>query len=592
MLLSVVIPCLNERKTIRRAVTSALKALRDAKLPDSEVIVADNGSTDGTLEVLRKMPAVRLVHVPVRGYGAALHWGILHARGAYVLFADADLSYRFSQLRRFLPAIHRQFDVVLGSRFLGEIKPGAMPWMHRYLGTPVLTRLIRWLYGLPVTDSNSGMRAIKRSFYKNMHLRNSGMEWASELLIKTAIYGGQYTEVPITLYADQRNRPPHLAAWADGWRHLKAIFLLKPNSLFVPVPLLLLAAALLHATVPLLLVLLTVAAGLTLAVIAAKLLQYAIDNRPSRLVTLTLRLPLVQVWLVAFTFILAATPYLLRSASTWLLFIWAQLVTYSIWVFFIETIKTHSLNRMPDTLLRTRPKPGHVETAATWSLDPANAPSIGQRIMSTVSWMVRGSQYRLFEQLMRPRPGDRVLDVGARPEESLSDSNFFEKRYPHPGQLTAVSIEDCKPLFDARYPKITFRQVRAGKKLPFADKQFDIVVSWATLEHVGSRDQQRFFLKELLRVGKKTFITTPDGWAPYDPHTSWFFVHWLPSGWYRALCRALGKQFWADEQHLNILSERSLKKLLPKRSGVAILKSKLFSILPAHLIVVQKGRYG
>lgn len=226
--LSIVIPCLNEIDTIALVVDDAyINASRLLPQDEFEVIVADNGSVDGTLTVLRRLSAkCRVVHVPIRGYGAALHWGICMAKGTYVLFADADMSYPFSNTKKLIDlAATKQADLVLGSRLRGTIEPKSMPFLNRYLGTPVLTLLIRILYGLPTSDCNSGMRVVRRDFYERLPMLSPGMEWASELLVRTGLAGGSYFEVPIEFKKDQRGRHPHLARWHDGWRHLKSILL-------------------------------------------------------------------------------------------------------------------------------------------------------------------------------------------------------------------------------------------------------------------------------------------------------------------------------------------------------------------------------
>lgn len=345
MKLSIVIPCLNEAETITRAVRKAAFAGVMSCKDDFEVVVADNGSTDGSVELVKKQGIARVISVPVKGYGAALHWGISKSKGTHVLFADADLSYDFLEVVKFMK-VSPPADLVLGSRFLGEIKPGAMPTLHRYLGTPVLTVLIRLLYSLPVSDSNSGMRMIKRALYKKLLMRNSGMEWASELLIKVALAKGSYAEVPITLWPDQRSRPPHLLSWVDGWRHLKAIILLKPNSLLAGIiPVGILGA---YSSNPELSEVCSVVVfGGLLALLAAKLLQFSIDGTKSLSVSLLLRIPLVLVaGFVSFFYLVCIVLEISEVVE-----LSSYVILFDLWVFHIETIKTHLLHRLPDSLL-------------------------------------------------------------------------------------------------------------------------------------------------------------------------------------------------------------------------------------------------
>src|SRR5271169_6323119 len=212
---SVVIPCLNEAKSISFCVEKALKSFQAAGLR-GEVLVADNGSTDGSIEIAEKLGA-RVVRVEQRGYGAALRAGISAARGAFIIMGDADDSY----------------DVVMGNRFRGEIKPGAMPWHHRYFGNPVLTSVLNLFFHAGIGDSHCGMRGFTRAIYDRMDLRSTGMEFASEFVIKAAQLGARITEIPITLWPDKRGRPPHLRSFRDGWRHLRFMLLYAPNWLFL-----------------------------------------------------------------------------------------------------------------------------------------------------------------------------------------------------------------------------------------------------------------------------------------------------------------------------------------------------------------------
>lgn len=228
--LSVVMPCLNEAETLATCIVKARRGI-DAAGVRGEIIVADNGSTDGSQEIARANGA-RVVDVPTRGYGSALRGGIEAARGELVIMADADDSYDFSALEPFVTKLREGWDVVMGNRFLGGIKPGAMPFKNRYLGNPVLTFIGRLFFDCPVGDFHCGMRAFTRTAYRRMELRTPGMEFASEMVIRSTVAGLKITEVPIFLYPDGRSRPPHLRPWRDGWRHLRFMLLLSPRWLF------------------------------------------------------------------------------------------------------------------------------------------------------------------------------------------------------------------------------------------------------------------------------------------------------------------------------------------------------------------------
>jgi glycosyltransferase involved in cell wall biosynthesis len=228
--ISIVMPCLNEWQTLAACIGKAHTAIETLGM-SGEVVVADNGSTDGSQELARSLGA-RVVDVPVRGYGAALIWGIRSARGRYVVMGDADDSYDFREAVELVERLTEGFDLVVGTRLKGRIMPGAMPWKNRYLGTPVLTAIVNLVYRCQFSDVNCGMRALKRTAFEAMHLESSGMEFASEMLVKAAILGLKTSEVPITLHVDGRDRAPHLRPWADGWRHLKYILLFAPKLLY------------------------------------------------------------------------------------------------------------------------------------------------------------------------------------------------------------------------------------------------------------------------------------------------------------------------------------------------------------------------
>ena len=228
---SVVIPCLNEANSLGVCIEKAQKAFMDAALR-GEVVVADNGSTDGSIEIAQKTGA-RVVPVAQRGYGSALKAGIRAARGAFIVMGDADDSYDFSEVPRFVEEWRKGSEVVMGNRFAGEIKPGAMPWHHKYIGNPGLTALLNVLFRSGIGDSHCGMRGFTRDVFERMDLRSSGMEFASEFVIKAAQIGAKTSEIPITLWKDKRGRPPHLRSFRDGWRHLRFMLLYAPNWLFL-----------------------------------------------------------------------------------------------------------------------------------------------------------------------------------------------------------------------------------------------------------------------------------------------------------------------------------------------------------------------
>jgi len=229
--LTVVMPCLNEAETLAVCVDKALAALRENDIA-GEVVVADNGSTDGSQAIATEHGA-RVVAVPVRGYGAALNAGISAARGRFVLMADADDSYNFAHIPRFLAELRKGADLVMGNRFQGGIGPGAMPVLHRYLGNPVLSKVGRVLFHAPIGDFHCGIRAFSRDAYERLGLRTTGMEFASEMVVKASLLNQKIVEVPTTLQKDGRSRPPHLKTWSDGWRHLRFLLMYSPRWLFL-----------------------------------------------------------------------------------------------------------------------------------------------------------------------------------------------------------------------------------------------------------------------------------------------------------------------------------------------------------------------
>jgi glycosyltransferase involved in cell wall biosynthesis len=229
--LSIVMPCLNEAETLAVCIEKARRSLDELNC-DGEIIVADNGSSDGSQQIAARCGA-RVVHVEAKGYGAALMGGIAASRGKYVIMGDADDSYDFANLGPFVEKLREGYELVMGNRFKGGIKPGAMPPLHRYFGNPLLSGLGRLFFHSPCGDFQCGLRGFSKEAIERLDLRTTGMEFASEMVVKATLGRLRIAEAPTTLSPDGRSRPPHLRTWRDGWRYLRFLLLYSPRWLFL-----------------------------------------------------------------------------------------------------------------------------------------------------------------------------------------------------------------------------------------------------------------------------------------------------------------------------------------------------------------------
>jgi glycosyltransferase involved in cell wall biosynthesis len=232
--LTILMPCLNEEETLASCIQKAKTSVETVG-ECTEILVADNGSTDNSVKIAETLGA-RVVTVKEKGYGSALRGGISAARGKWIVMGDADDSYDFSRISPFVEKLKQGFDLVVGCRLPrggGIIEPGAMPWKHRWLGNPVLSLIGRTFFRCPINDFHCGLRAFSKRAYEKMELQTTGMEFASEMVIKATIKNLKIGEVPITLGKDGRSRPPHLRSWRDGWRHLRFMLLFSPRWLFL-----------------------------------------------------------------------------------------------------------------------------------------------------------------------------------------------------------------------------------------------------------------------------------------------------------------------------------------------------------------------
>lgn len=229
--LSIVMPCLNEEETLEKCINDAKSFLSRTKI-NGEIIIADNGSTDNSINIANKNGA-KVVNVEKKGYGAALRGGIEASNGKYIIFGDSDSSYDFSALDLFIEKLEEGYDLVMGNRFKGGIKKDAMPFLHKYLGNPVLSFIGRLFFNIKIGDFNCGLRGFRKETYFKMNPNTSGMEFALEIVVKAALYKMKITEVPTILYPDGRSRSPHLRTWHDGWRDLRFLLLFSPKWLFL-----------------------------------------------------------------------------------------------------------------------------------------------------------------------------------------------------------------------------------------------------------------------------------------------------------------------------------------------------------------------
>ncbi len=229
--LSIIMPCLNEAETLAACINKANYWLKANKV-SGEVIIGDNGSTDGSQQIALSLGA-KVIDVPRKGYGAALMGAIEAANGKFIIMGDSDDSYDFSQLDLYIQELRNGYDLVMGNRFKGGIMPGAMPFLHRYLGNPVLSFIGRLFFNCPVKDFHCGLRGFRQDLVNLLDLKTTGMEFASEMVVKSTLNKLKITEVPTILSKDGRSRPPHLRTWRDGWRHLRFLLIYSPRWLFL-----------------------------------------------------------------------------------------------------------------------------------------------------------------------------------------------------------------------------------------------------------------------------------------------------------------------------------------------------------------------
>src|SRR4030095_2449194 len=229
--LSVVMPCLNEAQTLELCV-KRVKDTFTRHCINGEIVIGDNGSTDGSQSIARSLGA-RVVDVKEKGYGAELRGAFEAARGRYIVMGDSDASYDFAEIPNYLKRLREGQELVMGNRFAGGIRPGAMPWKNKWIGNPILSGIGRLFFRIPIRDFHCGIRGFSKAAIDSLDLRSTGMEFASEMVVKARLHGLKIAEVPATLSPDGRGRPPHLNPWRDGWRHLRFLLLYSPRWLFL-----------------------------------------------------------------------------------------------------------------------------------------------------------------------------------------------------------------------------------------------------------------------------------------------------------------------------------------------------------------------
>lgn len=229
--LTILMPCLNEAKTLEICIKKAFKSLEENNI-NGEVLISDNGSTDGSKEIAKRCGA-RIIEVETKGYGSALIEGIKAANGKFIIMGDSDDSYDFSNIMPFVEKLREGYELVMGNRYKGGIEKGAMPWSHKYIGTPVISFIGRVFYKTKIRDFNCGIRGLNRKSILKLDLKTTGMEYASEMIIRASLNKLKIAEVPTTLKKDGRERAPHLKSFRDGWRHLKVLLVYSPRYMFL-----------------------------------------------------------------------------------------------------------------------------------------------------------------------------------------------------------------------------------------------------------------------------------------------------------------------------------------------------------------------